>query len=342
MSDFAAVTVPAWAPGVGVATNALTPAAAEAFTARLRRAYRAPGTVFHPPEPVLVTGGMFAVVSAARGLLHDSVHMVGQFAWTDIFAGIGHIDTAASADGPAPLLLGNAGHTAYYHWTVQSLAAALVHRALTGEREPLVVPALDGWRRDSLALLGVDNSLVEVPRDAGLALARAQATNLTGGDFAFAPHPAVLALFRAEGRRAAPGGKSGRRLYLSRRDVPGRRGTANEAALIGRLAARGFEPVELGARPLAEQIALVRQASLIVAPHGGALTNLVYAEDGEDGPRVVELMQANYLNRCFACIAQAKGLDYRAVVNPCLDPAAPPHLSSWTADLDLVEAALSD
>lgn len=69
------------------------------------------------------------------------------------------------------------------------------------------------------------------------------------------------------------------RLYISRRRSAVRR-IINEADLEQILRAANFQIVELEQKPWSEQIGLFSAAEVILAPHGAALANMVFAEPG--------------------------------------------------------------
>jgi len=117
-------------------------------------------------------------------------------------------------------------------------------------------------------------------------------------------------------RAAAP---PGRRLWLSR-GRSSRRPVWGEAALLERLAAEGLalEPVDLGAMPLPKQARLVQEATLVVAPHGGAMAALVFAQPGT---RVLELHQPRYAPPYFHAIVQERNLRYARCEQPAEAPA---------------------
>ena len=79
--------------------------------------------------------------------------------------------------------------------------------------------------------------------------------------------------------RLGSGPPGTRRLLVSRADVPTRR-IANEDALLAVLAPLGFERVVPGLMPINAQLQLFASAEVIIAPHGGALTNLIAAAPG--------------------------------------------------------------
>jgi len=67
-----------------------------------------------------------------------------------------------------------------------------------------------------------------------------------------------------------------RRLFVGRRDASRRR-LANEDQCAEYAARYGFETVSLDGRSVAEQAQLFAEAAFIIAPHGAALTNVLFA-----------------------------------------------------------------
>lgn len=135
------------------------------------------------------------------------------------------------------------------------------------------------------------------------------------------------------GLKASEG--SGHVVYLSRTDTRRRR-LVNEEALIRRLEGLGARTVLMSELSGKEQLQTVQDASVIVAPHGGALLNLIAARPGT---RVVELFSPEVGTLAFAGMAQALGLDYRFLIGaPCkggLTDNMP-----WRVDVEEVVALL--
>jgi hypothetical protein len=123
----------------------------------------------------------------------------------------------------------------------------------------------------------------------------------------------VLYLRAASGLRARPGA---RRLYLrrswrfSRGHAGG--GIAEDEALQAILRVFGFETIDFGRgeRSVAEQVALLDGAGLILAPHGAGMTNLAYLEPPV---RVVEVMGPRAARACFMHISACTGLRHTAL-----------------------------
>lgn len=100
------------------------------------------------------------------------------------------------------------------------------------------------------------------------------------------PTPSDRALYARIGRTLAPQAGSGRkrRIFLSRRSVSkaaaNYRALTNEDELIDRMAELGFEIHEPEQLAFADQIALFREAEMVVGLGGAALFNVVFCEPG--------------------------------------------------------------
>lgn len=338
-----AATVPGWSPEIQISSRTAQVARIATFREQAAASYVAPPIHFDDPEPLVVTGRHFAVISGTQGLVPGSIHTHGRFAWHQAFAMIREMKVHPAGTLPPALVAAGASYDNYYHWIAESVGAMLLYRALGGDAAtPFILPApTSDWQRQTLALFGVDNPLIEIDRHEAGVFDEAMLTNLISRDYSYAPHPALLDMFTERGRIPPRSSWAGRRIYVARMDAGDRRRMVNEPQLCAMLEAKGFEIVISGARPVAEQAALFRDAALIVAPHGAALTNLLFAANGLEGPTVVELLQENYLGRGFTKICQGKRLDYRVIVNPCLSAADHHHHSSWEADLPLIAETIS-
>jgi hypothetical protein len=101
-----------------------------------------------------------------------------------------------------------------------------------------------------------------------------------------------------------------KRIYISRGDAALRKVT-NEAELLRHLRSFGFVDVQLASIPFLEQVALIRGADVIVAPHGMGLTHIAFHEKR---PLIVELHNPTLGTDAYAFIAHALGFRYRAVM----------------------------
>jgi hypothetical protein len=95
------------------------------------------------------------------------------------------------------------------------------------------------------------------------------------------------------------------KIYLRR--GPGRRRLVNEAELETELQKRGFVSVQPDRLSVAEQAKILSSARSVVAPHGAALTNMVFAPTGA---LLLDLFHPGHKNRCLINLAGSCGHRY--------------------------------
>jgi tetratricopeptide (TPR) repeat protein/capsular polysaccharide biosynthesis protein len=215
--------------------------------------------------------------------------------------------------GRVAVLAGLSGHN-YFHWMIDILPRLEILRRSGIEFDQVdwfyVNQAGSKFQQATLEKLGISIDRV-------LASDRypyLQATELIVPSFAGHlgwAEPWMLDFLRQEflpiaakhfqGHTAFP-----KRLYISRAKAHHRR-VLNERAVLDLLDQFGFVTVELEALSFAEQIALFAQAEVIVAPHGGGLTNLIFCDRGT---RVLELFSPNYVRHYYWVISQALSLEH--------------------------------
>ncbi len=105
------------------------------------------------------------------------------------------------------------------------------------------------------------------------------------------------------------------RIYISRARADHRQ-ILNEPEIIDYLQQHGFVTVTLEDLPFTEQIAHFAAAKVIVAPHGGGLTNLVFCHTGT---KVVEFFSPNYLRTDYWMVSQLLGLRHYYLVGQSFD-----------------------
>nr|WP_299242873.1 glycosyltransferase family 61 protein [uncultured Halomonas sp.] len=118
-----------------------------------------------------------------------------------------------------------------------------------------------------------------------------------------------------------------RRLYLSRADAPRRRVT-NEAQVREHLEPLGFDVLTLDGLSVREQQTLFASASVIIAPHGAALTNLVWCKPGT---LVVDFLSENHLAPCFRELAAQSDAIYHPIVCRSVDDT----ISGFDSDIEI-------
>jgi capsular polysaccharide biosynthesis protein len=127
----------------------------------------------------------------------------------------------------------------------------------------------------------------------------------------------------------------GPKLYLTRQNATHRR-VYNEAELADLLIRRGFEIIDSGDYTVTQQINLFRNARVVVAPHGAAITNIGFCNPGAT---IYELMPDAYINSCFNRLAQMTDMNYAADVCQA-DRHGEPTARSFTVDLEVVSGRL--
>ena len=100
------------------------------------------------------------------------------------------------------------------------------------------------------------------------------------------------------------------KLYIGRGKSKRRR-IPEEGLIIVWLKTQGFEIIDCGEMSIKDQAAAFAHAELIVAPHGGALTNLIFCRPGT---KVVELLSSNYPNPCYRNLCGVAKLPYIGII----------------------------
>jgi hypothetical protein len=102
-------------------------------------------------------------------------------------------------------------------------------------------------------------------------------------------------------------------IYIARGDAQRNRKVINEDCLIRELVALGFHVYYLTRFSIYEQAELFNSAAMVVASHGGGLSNLVFCEPGTP---VIEFFPDNYVNHLFYDVCRKSDLSYHYLVCP--------------------------
>lgn len=97
-----------------------------------------------------------------------------------------------------------------------------------------------------------------------------------------------------------------RKVFISRLGASRRR-LVNEDEVWLLLEPQGFERVRMEDMTFEEQVALMRETSILVAPHGAGLTNMIFCPKGA---QIVEIADLSFPNPNFYALASALGHDY--------------------------------
>lgn len=257
-----------------------------------------------------------AGVSNEAGYLTSSIFVPGE----GIFSREGdtvYLDRAA-LEG-APYLEGcyvnicNGNLSNYYHWVIDGLLVLQILRPYLPKGTKLLIPqtlpemraqakytnlgtvdhleALRAWGFDDFEIVLAPPPLVRVEE-------------VLFHDFTSSEHfPADLVqAARRDILARHPPRQGGRKLYMRRR---GQRRVLNAGDIEPIMAQHGFETVELEGMAPAEQIALFRDADIVVAPHGAGLSNLLFCAPGT---KVLEITPKAEYRSCFVELSDKLGL----------------------------------
>ncbi len=186
----------------------------------------------------------------------------------------------------------------YYHWLIESLPKL---RHLPGDL-PVLAPLSQPFHAEALRAAGIPKAnWFPLHETSHLAIPKLHARP---------PVKPTSADLRYLQRLFAPGSvnHTRRRLYISRHDT-WRRRILNENALYSTLEKHGFEFHTMANLDIRTQAALFAQASHIIAPHGAALTNLIFCPPET---RVLELFADNYHRPHYKNLAACHQISYQA------------------------------
>jgi capsular polysaccharide biosynthesis protein len=222
----------------------------------------------------------------------------------------------------------------YYHWLFDVLPRVHLLQNWSSIIDKYAVPnSLSDVQLESLRILGISETQL-LPLHVGerLRCRHLYAPSLPGSEGCYPPW-AISFLQENLGRSASSSAGRGPLIYIKRGPFAQRR-ILNEEALIERLAARGYKSVSLEEHSMAEQIAIFRDARIIIGAHGAGLANMVFTQKGT---ALLELFSADYLRPdCYFTLSKKIGHSYDFWV----DAATVSSRKPWGAmiiDIDAVE-----
>jgi hypothetical protein len=212
--------------------------------------------------------------------------------------------------------LASDGASNYYRWLLETLPRLRQIRQSGAVYQGIYASQKRPFQRETLRLLGCDPACI-LPSETNPFL---RAREILVPRFVDEAEPWIVPWLRDQFLPLVPPAdlaSSPRRLYITRRCASGRR-LLNEAELLAQLAPRGFTAIALEDRPWLEQVALFRQAEIIIGPHGAGLANLVFCSPGA---LVLELIAETYPFTFFPEICR----QVDAAHHPLLCAPALPH-----------------
>ncbi|MCL2614169.1 MAG: glycosyltransferase family 61 protein [Nocardioidaceae bacterium] len=259
--------------------------------------------------------GRHAAVVTAGGILDlETSHYFGISGWKEHPVFWNPWPAAEQrVDGTVAVLAARGTGGNYYHFVTDALPRIGMLREALPDVEPDVWVLDRGarYQRELLALLGVEpERVVEPGPGLHLRARRLLVPSLPNAEMLAPPQSQEWLAARLPPSPAAS--DLPERIYVTRGTTPNTRRLVSEDATWERLERRGFARVDPGTLSVQEQVDTFAAARVVVAPHGAALTNLVFCRPGV---RLLELFAPGYAVHCYWTItANIPGSRYRYLV----------------------------
>ena len=201
----------------------------------------------------------------------------------------------------------------YYHWMFDVLPRLHLLEKWRGAIDLYALPrAASSVQKKSLAELGVGaEQILELTSQQRLRCRRILLPSLPGSEGNYPPW-SIEYLRRELLPRSSGIAGAGPLVYLARGEVAAR-SPVNERALIAALSEIGYAIVFAEKYSFLEQVAIFRDAKVVVAPHGAGLANIVFSTD----LKLVELFAREYVRfDCFYTLSQVLGFSYQYRIFP--------------------------
>lgn len=199
------------------------------------------------------------------------------------------------------------------HWLTAHLPKLLLLQARQRLDDVLLPSERPAAMDDSLRLVGIEPERLPT-FDAARPLQIGELTIVGTDRF----RPELLRLV-PEACGVASAAAPRRRVFISRAKAARRR-LVNEGDVWPMLEAQGFERVHMEELTVGDQAALMRQTSVLLAPHGAGLTNMMFCPPGV---HVIEIADLTFPNPNFYALASAMGHKYWLVPGEALGDCHP-------------------
>ena len=208
----------------------------------------------------------------------------------------------------------------YYHWFADVLTRLQGLLPLSDLELKIILPSgMAAWQRRSLELIGVpENQCIFYSGKRPWRLEKL----LYHSPVIMTGNQTVESLLWLRNRllsssRVLLPSTGWRKIYLSRKGERSRH-ILNEEEYLPLLRENGFEVINCAQLALEEQIRIFSEAQCVVAPHGAALTNILYAPPEA---KIFEIFEPESIRQCYWSMSVTLGHDYHfgvgtSVVNP--------------------------
>ncbi|MFD2369940.1 glycosyltransferase family 61 protein [Brevibacillus sp. GCM10020057] len=214
-----------------------------------------------------------------------------------------------------PLTLGNATYNSaanYFFWMVEVLARIELWRSKGIEIDKYVInKRVRSFQWETLQTLGIpEERLIECHKDLHIQARQLVLTPVVA--YTGQVSKWICDLLRIK-LGPPPGTKRDpfyEKIYVSRAGATHRH-VHNEQELNAYLAEKGFVTIHCDRYTVAEQAYIFSSAKTVIAPHGAALTNLVFCQPGT---KVIELFSPNWVRHTYWVISTHCRLEYYRLI----------------------------
>lgn len=211
-------------------------------------------------------------------------------------------------------VLSSTAHQRYFHWMFDVLPRIEMLKRSQILIDSYLINCEKSFQRDSIELLGIPKEKIISPQSNTHIQAEILIVPSLPGKISYVTRRScnfLRSIFLNEPAHF----ESNRYLYITRGDALTRR-VLNEDEVLIELTKYGFEFIALEGMPIVEQAKLFASAKIIVAPHGAALTNIVFCQKNSI---VIEFMPDTYIEPCFERLANLLSLRYKCLKAKTID-----------------------
>lgn len=203
-------------------------------------------------------------------------------------------------------------NSSFAHWILEDLPSALLSVESLNAKGVLISQQSPTWQRRIL-------DEVDLPWNEISKRVRVERTVFLDrqADYGWPRQDLARAVVDRVRSRLTPSATSEQNLYVS--NAGGKRADPMSQVLEERAVEMGYVLVRPEKLSWLEQASLFASANRIIAPHGGALANLIFCRPGTE---IIELMSRGYANPYFEVLSQNLGLDYERRWTPRSEQSA--------------------
>jgi tetratricopeptide (TPR) repeat protein len=254
------------------------------------------------------------------------------------------LPTAEHVDGNVAFLSARWGGAAYFHWMFDVITRfdLLQRSGLIETIDKFVVNASDSsYQAETLEILGIpQDKLLESRCNLHITADKLIVPSISyDGAGAVSKWKCEYLKQAFLNEQQAVNTDYSERIYISRQQASYRR-IVNDEEVIKYLEKLGFRSVKLETMSVAEQASCLAAAKVVVAPHGGGLTNLVFCSPGT---KVIEIFSPLYVPHCYWMISNLCGLEHYYLIGDLVDEGTPkkPLHKDMQLDLSSLEKLLT-